>query len=733
MSSRLARTAAIAVLAMTLMAGTAQAATPSAYVYATSSEQTVRQYAADDAGALAALDPAGLDAGSTSKGAVATPDGRYLYISNEASNDISQYAIAVDGTLTPLQPATVAAGTTPFGLAVSPDGRHVYVADQGDNAIGVYNVGTDGTLTPASSRAAETKPVQVTLSPDGHSAYATNSRSASVSQYDVAANGSLSPKTPASVPAGPTPVGIAVSPDGANAYVADQVADGTVAQFSIAANGTLSPLSPALVPTGSLPEGVLATADGVYVANFGDDKISQYDALPGGALTPKPAGPIDSPASPFGLALAPGGHSLYVAGFGAAAVGQYDVGSDGALSAKTPASVGADFRPIAVVAVKPRDVQAPTVDLRTPPDGAQYTLNQEVAADYSCADEGGSGLASCTGDVPDGDPLDTSTPGDHHLTVVAADGAGNETTVTHDYTVAPDEQAPTVDLRTPAEGAQYTLGDQVAADYSCADEGGSSLASCTGDVPDGDPLSTATVGDHSFSVVARDGAENETTVTHHYTVVAAPDEQAPTVDLRTPSQGAQYDVGADVRADYSCADEGGSGLASCTGDVPSGDPLNTATPGAYDFTVVARDGAGHETTVTNSYTVVEPPPPPPDLGFAGFFGPIRNGSVVHAGDAISIVFGLDGYQGLKILAKGSPSSVQVDCQHPGQPTGGEPARSPSGRGLRFSRRSGHYVFRWQTRAAWAGTCRTFILSLSDGSVQRLTVSFRPVWRWRSHR
>ena len=57
MSSRLARTAAIAVLAITLMAGTAQAATPSAYVYATTSEQTVRQYTADDAGALAPLDP----------------------------------------------------------------------------------------------------------------------------------------------------------------------------------------------------------------------------------------------------------------------------------------------------------------------------------------------------------------------------------------------------------------------------------------------------------------------------------------------------------------------------------------------------------------------------------------------------------------------------------------------------------------------------------------------------
>ncbi|MGZ8634929.1 MAG: PxKF domain-containing protein, partial [Solirubrobacteraceae bacterium] len=215
--------------------------------------------------------------------------------------------------------------------------------------------------------------------------------------------------------------------------------------------------------------------------------------------------------------------------------------------------------------------------------------------------------------------------------------------------------------------------------------------------------------------------------------VAAPDERAPTIDLRAPSPGAQYGVGADVHADYSCADQGGSGLASCTGDLPSGGALNTATPGAYGFTVVARDGAGHETTVTNSYTVVQPPPPPPDLGFAGFFGSIHDGSVVRAGDAVSIVFGLDAYHGLKILADGSPSSVQVDCRHPGHATGGDAARSVSGRGLRFHRRTGHYVFTWQTKTAWAGTCRTFVLSLNDGSVERLTVSFRSAWRWRSHR
>jgi hypothetical protein len=212
------------------------------------------------------------------------------------------------------------------------------------------------------------------------------------------------------------------------------------------------------------------------------------------------------------------------------------------------------------------------------------------------------------------------------------------------------------------------------------------------------------------------------------------DETAPTVDLVTPADGAEYEQGAAVAVHYTCADEGPSGLRSCTGDLPDGDPLNTSALGAHDFTVVARDGEGNETTVTHSYTVIEPPPPPPPasdpgLGFQGFLGPIHQGSVVSAGDAIPIVFSLGGDRGLDVLAAGSPSSVQTDCDHPGAPTGGEPASSQSGSGLIFHSWTGHYVFKCQTRRSWAGTCRTFVLGLRDGDVARLTVSFRSSWRW----
>jgi hypothetical protein len=117
-----------------------------------------------------------------------------------------------------------------------------------------------------------------------------------ISQYDVGAGGMLSPKSPATVPGGPLPGEVAVSPDGLSAYVSN-VAWASVSQFDIGAGGALSPKSPAMVPAGDDPFGVAVSPDGrsAYVANFGrpfgppftGGSVSQYDVGTGGGLLPK--------------------------------------------------------------------------------------------------------------------------------------------------------------------------------------------------------------------------------------------------------------------------------------------------------------------------------------------------------------------------------------------------------------------------------------------------------------
>lgn len=80
----------------------------------------------------------------------------------------------------------------------------------------------------------------------------------------------------------------------------------------------------------------------------------------------------------------------------------------------------------------PTDTTAPAVAITTPADGALYTKNQMVAADYACDDEpGGSGLASCDGPVAVGDPIDTASVGGHLFAVTGTDVAGNAATLEH--------------------------------------------------------------------------------------------------------------------------------------------------------------------------------------------------------------------------------------------------------------------------------------------------------------
>jgi hypothetical protein len=342
-----------------------------------------------------------------------------------------------------------------------------------------------------------------------------------------------------------------VSPDGTSLYVANRSNPGTISQFDVAADGSLTPKATPKVDSGVQPIAVAATPAGVYASNFGANTISQYDAGAGGALTPKPTPTVAGGRNPWGLTPSPDGSSVYVAAYSDAAVRQFDVGPGGELAPKATPAVSAGVHPIAVASVP--------------------------------------------------------TP-------------------------------------------------------------------------------------------------------------AARDDQAPTVDLRTPADGAQYGVGDSVTVDYSCADEGGSGLASCVGDVPSGGPLDTSTPGTYSFTVTARDGQGNTASVTHTYTVAAS-----GYDFGGFLGPIQNGTRVKAGSTIPIVFSLGGDFGLGILAPGSPTTGRVACGSD-VPTTTEPALSDGG--LRFNLRTGHYVFKWQTKKSWAGTCRAFVLTLADGSVHTLVVRFR---------
>ena len=81
------------------------------------------------------------------------------------------------------------------------------------------------------------------------------------------------------------------------------------------------------------------------------------------------------------------------------------------------------------------DMTPPAITITAPVDGATYLLNQVVNADWSVTDGNGTGVASESGTVPNGNQIDTSLVGEKTFEVTATDYAKNTVTTTVTYSV----------------------------------------------------------------------------------------------------------------------------------------------------------------------------------------------------------------------------------------------------------------------------------------------------------
>jgi hypothetical protein len=86
----------------------------------------------------------------------------------------------------------------------------------------------------------------------------------------------------------------------------------------------------------------------------------------------------------------------------------------------------------------PGSCPPPTASLTTPSNGATYTQGQPVTASYTCgAPPAPATLSACTGPVPSGSKIDTSTLGPQTFIVTATANDGSTATATATYTVKP--------------------------------------------------------------------------------------------------------------------------------------------------------------------------------------------------------------------------------------------------------------------------------------------------------
>ena len=158
-----------------------------------------------------------------------------------------------------------------------------------------------------------------------------------------------------------------------------------------------------------------------------------------------------------------------------------------------------------------------------------------------------------------GQVLDTSTLGSHTYTVTATSKDGQTATAQISYTVA---GPPSVTVSSPSGGARYTLGQVVHASYACQDATGGSGIACG-------------------HAVGHDQLPGKRGAIH---------TQGRSCPPATPARTAPV----------------GPGIASCTGPVATGQPIDTTTVGRHTFMVTATSKDGQTATSTITYTVRVP-------------------------------------------------------------------------------------------------------------------------------
>ena len=304
-----------------------------------------------------------------------------------------------------------------------------------------------------------------------------------------------------------------------------------------------------------------------------------------------------------------------------------------------PAAVTISFEP----AGSCPDESGPDVSVATPADGAVHDRGSMVPAAFGCADEaGGSGVDTCVGTVAEGEPIDTSTAGNHDFTVTGTDVAGNETVVTNTYMVR--EGSLTIDLTAgettvaPGETIHYTV---TVTNTGEAPPPGANATGGIGTEAVGDPIDLTGVTVTSTAVADCDrdigdlaaGAD----VTYQCTHVAAVGD-GPTFTNTATVASDQSDPVESTPADVAVAVPAGSGLVSGTvTETGSGDPVAGARVGVLrtaDFSLAAAvrtgpDGSYVTTVAVGDYYlyIVDA------AHTAGFYGPPTLVSVTDGGSA----------------------------------------------------------------------------------------------------
>jgi 6-phosphogluconolactonase (cycloisomerase 2 family) len=140
----------------------------------------------------------GYGAGTTPSAIAEDPSARFVYITDEATNQLFGNLVANNGSLVPMTNSPFATGIFPVGLTIDPRGKFLYVANFSSNTVGAYAIdiasGNPVGSVGSASTSVDTAPTCVTIEPAlGIYAYSSNNLASTVSAMKLDPhNGGLS-------------------------------------------------------------------------------------------------------------------------------------------------------------------------------------------------------------------------------------------------------------------------------------------------------------------------------------------------------------------------------------------------------------------------------------------------------------------------------------------------------------------------------------------------------------